>query len=193
VISLLFLFPVFDPVMVLFISFTCLVVFSCNSLRDFCVSSLRFSNYLPVFCISLMELFMTFLKSSIIMRCDFKSESCFSGVLGYPGLTVVGELGFDDAMQPWFLFLCSCPCVLPSGYLWCLLVLLSLTVACPSCNPVCQYYWETSFLWKEFRYGERWYWVSSGMQMEIGRILSLAVPWFLCPDGSGWVLLGPGI
>jgi hypothetical protein len=31
------------------------------------------------------------------MRCDFKSESCFSGVLGYPGLAVVEELGSDDA------------------------------------------------------------------------------------------------
>jgi hypothetical protein len=30
------------------------------------------------------------------MRCDFKSESCFSGVLGYSGLTVLGELDFDD-------------------------------------------------------------------------------------------------
>jgi hypothetical protein len=40
---------------------------------------------------------MSFLKSYIIiMRCDFKSESCFSGVLGYPELTVVGVLGFDD-------------------------------------------------------------------------------------------------
>jgi hypothetical protein len=29
--------------MVLFISFTCLIVFSCNSLRDFCVSSLTTS------------------------------------------------------------------------------------------------------------------------------------------------------
>jgi hypothetical protein len=27
----------------------------------------------------------------------FKSESCFSGVLGYPGLAVVGELSYDDA------------------------------------------------------------------------------------------------
>ena len=32
-----------------------------------------------------------------ILRCDFKSESCFSSVLGYPGLAVVGELGSDDA------------------------------------------------------------------------------------------------
>jgi hypothetical protein len=39
------------------------------------------------------------LKSSvIIMRCNFKSESCFYGVLGYPGLAVVGELGSDNAM-----------------------------------------------------------------------------------------------
>jgi hypothetical protein len=29
--------------------------------------------------------------------------------------------------------------------------------------------------------------------MEIGRILSLAVPWFLHPDGSRWNPLGPGI
>jgi hypothetical protein len=54
---------------------------------------------LPVFsCISLRKLFMSFLKSSIIiMRCYFKSESCFSSVFGYPGLAVVGELGSDDA------------------------------------------------------------------------------------------------
>jgi hypothetical protein len=47
---------------------------------------------LPVFfCLSLRELFMSFLKTSIIIvRCDFKSESCFSGVLGYAALTVVG-------------------------------------------------------------------------------------------------------
>ena len=40
---------------------------------------------------------MSVLKSSIIiMRCDFKSESCFSGVLGYPGLAVLRELCSDD-------------------------------------------------------------------------------------------------
>jgi hypothetical protein len=49
--------------MVLFNSFNCLVVFSCNSFRDFCVSSLRSSRCLPVFsCISLRELFMSFLN-----------------------------------------------------------------------------------------------------------------------------------
>jgi hypothetical protein len=36
---------------------------------------------------------MPFLKSSTsIMRHDFKYESCFSGVLGYPGLAVLGVL-----------------------------------------------------------------------------------------------------
>ena len=67
-------------------------MFSCNVLRDVCISSLRASSYLPVFsCIYLKVLFMSFSKSSMtIMECDFKSESCFSGVLGYPGFTVVG-------------------------------------------------------------------------------------------------------
>ena len=32
-----------------------------------------------------------------MMRCDFKSESYFSGVLGYLGLAVVGNLGYDVA------------------------------------------------------------------------------------------------
>ena len=37
------------------------------------------------------------------MRYDFKSESCFSSVLGYPGLAVVGVLGSDYAEWSWFL------------------------------------------------------------------------------------------
>ena len=43
------------------------------------------------------------------MRYDFKSESCFSDVLGYPGLAEVGVLGNDDSEWSWFLlvrFLC---------------------------------------------------------------------------------------
>jgi hypothetical protein len=43
------------------------------------------------------------------MRYDFKSESCFSSVLGYPGLILLGVLGSDDAEWSWFLlvrFLC---------------------------------------------------------------------------------------
>jgi hypothetical protein len=35
------------------------------------------------------------------MRYDFKSESCFLGVLGYLGLPVVGVLGSDDAEWFW--------------------------------------------------------------------------------------------
>ncbi|NP_083440.2 uncharacterized protein LOC102636203 [Mus musculus] len=84
--------------MVLFNSITCLVVFSCNSLRDFCASSLISSTCLVVFsCISLSELFKSFLMSStIIMRYAFKSGSSFLGVLGCPGLGEVGVLGSDD-------------------------------------------------------------------------------------------------
>ena len=49
-------------------------------------------------CISLRELFISFLKSSfIIMRSDFRSISCFSGVMVYPGLAMVGEFSSDDA------------------------------------------------------------------------------------------------
>ena len=47
---------------------------------------------------------MPFLKSSTsIMRYDFDSESCFSGVLGYLGLAEVGVLGSDDGEWSWFL------------------------------------------------------------------------------------------
>jgi hypothetical protein len=49
---------------------------------------------------------MSFLKSSIgVMRQDFKSESCFSGVLGYPEFDLVGVLGYDDAKLSWFLLI----------------------------------------------------------------------------------------
>jgi hypothetical protein len=72
---------------------------------DFCASSLRASTCLAVFSyISLSELLMSFLKSSTsIMRYDFKSKSCSSGMLEYPGLTLVGTLGSDDAEWSWFL------------------------------------------------------------------------------------------
>jgi hypothetical protein len=85
--------------MVLFNSFTYLVVFSFKSLRDIRVYFLRSSTCLPVFyCVSLRELFVSFLNSTItIMRCNFKSESCFSSLMGYPGIAVVGELGSDVA------------------------------------------------------------------------------------------------
>jgi hypothetical protein len=56
------------------------------------------------YCISLSELLMLFLKSSVsIMRYDFKSESCFLGVLEYPGDAMVAILGSDDSEWSWFL------------------------------------------------------------------------------------------
>ena len=91
---IVFSFP-FRSCMVLSYSITCLVVFSCISLRD--------STSLAVFsCISLSELLKPFLMSTSIMRYNFKSESCFMGVLGYPGLAVVVALGSDDAQFSWF-------------------------------------------------------------------------------------------
>jgi hypothetical protein len=83
--------------MVLFNSITCLVLFSCNSIRNFCVSSLRSFNCLAVFSyISLSELLKSFLMSStIIIIYAFKSGSCFSGVLGCLGLGGVGVLCSD--------------------------------------------------------------------------------------------------
>ena len=39
---------------------------------------------------------MSFLKFSIIvMKSDFRFKSCFSDVMMYPGLALVGELGSD--------------------------------------------------------------------------------------------------
>jgi hypothetical protein len=95
--------------MVLFISITCLDVFSCFSLRTstclvvFSCFSLRTCNFLAVFSyIPLSELLKSFLMSStIIMRYAFKSRSRFLGVLGCPGLGEVGVLRSDDG--EWFL------------------------------------------------------------------------------------------
>lgn len=44
-------------------------------------------------CVSLNELFISYLKASIIFsRWDFRLESSSSGALGYPGLAVEAEL-----------------------------------------------------------------------------------------------------
>ena len=78
--------------MILVNGITSLFVFSYNSLRDICVSSLRTATCLAVFSfISLSELLM-----------PFRSESCFSDMLLYPRLTVVGVLGLGDAEWSWF-------------------------------------------------------------------------------------------
>jgi hypothetical protein len=76
--------------MVLFISITCLDVFSCFSLR-IC------NSFAVFYCISLSELLNSFLMSStIIMNYAFNSGSSFSGVLGCLRLAEVGVLGSDD-------------------------------------------------------------------------------------------------
>jgi hypothetical protein len=47
---------------------------------------------------------MPFLKySPSIMRYHFDSESCFLGVLGYPGLAELGVLVSDEGEHSWFL------------------------------------------------------------------------------------------
>ena len=59
--------------------------------------------------------FISSLKASIIfMRWDFRSLSCFSGMLSYPGLAVVVQLGSDGAKLHWA---CSVHLVL-SGANW---------------------------------------------------------------------------
>jgi hypothetical protein len=69
----------------------------CVSLWDLFVSSLSASNYLPVFLLG--ELFKPSLVASIIfMRWEFWSTYCFTGVLGYPGLAVVGDVGVPQCV-----------------------------------------------------------------------------------------------
>ena len=78
-----------------------------------------------------------------------------------------------------FCFLCTCPFLSPYGFLWCYLVFLSLTMAFPSCKPVCQYSC-VSGIWLQRS-------MSQGQllaQMETRRVLSQAAPWFLRPDDS---------
>jgi hypothetical protein len=50
-----------------------------------------------------------------------------------------------------------------------------------------QFSWGGIWVWRTVAHGQ------IGVQTEARRILSSTIPWFLCPDGSGWVLLGPGI
>ena len=78
---------------------------------------------------------MSFLKPSIsIMSGDFKSKSCFSSVLGNPGLAVVGELGLGGAMSPWFLLATFLSLIFA---IW-----LSLVLVCPAVSG-----WSLSHLW----------------------------------------------
>jgi hypothetical protein len=137
------------------------------------------------FFISLRELFLSFLKSSIIiMRSDFRTESGFSHVLGYPWHAVLEKLDSDDTKYPWFRLLMFLP--LPLA-IW--LSLMAAGLATSECGLSLLQACDTSSLGKEFGYGELWHNVSSGVQRETGRILSTAALWFLCPEDSGQVSL----
>ena len=59
------------------------------------------------------------------------------------------------------------PLLLTIWISWCKLVLLSLTVACPYCKPVCLYFWEMSSFQEEFVYGELWHRLSSGHRQKL--------------------------
>jgi hypothetical protein len=53
-----------------------------------------------------MQFFISSLKQSIIfMRCSLRSHSCSSGLLGYPGLAIVGDLGSDGFILHWLLLI----------------------------------------------------------------------------------------
>jgi hypothetical protein len=61
---------------------------------------------------------MSSLRSSIILMIwNFRSESCFLGVLGDPGLAVVGELYSNRTKYLGFCCLCFFACLPSSGYL----------------------------------------------------------------------------
>ena len=68
------------------------------------------------------------------MRCNFESKSCFSCVLGYLRLAVLGKLSYDDAKQSWFLLVGFW--LLPF-VIWLSLVLVGLAVSG----------WSLSLLW----------------------------------------------
>ena len=115
----------------------------------------------------------------------FKSESCFSGVLGYLGLAVLGELVLKMLSSLGFYCSCSCPWLSQSGYIWCYLFLVSLTVTCPCFKPLCQYYWDTSSrVWSTMVQGQLW----GADRNQKDPVPSCSL--FLCPGGSGGSLLG---
>jgi hypothetical protein len=86
------------------------------------------------FCISLRELFMTFLKSWEVifaMNLAFLVWWCIWDLLGWENgvLMMPSNLGF--------CCLCSYACLMPSDCLQYYLPLLYLTEACPSCDTDC--------------------------------------------------------
>jgi hypothetical protein len=97
---------------------------------------------------------------------------------------VLGELGSDDAKYLWF----QLPMFLPlSLVIWLFLLLADL--AASDCGlsllqaHLSVLYLEGIWVWRVVAQSQLW------VQTETGRILSPDVPWFLCPDGSGPVLV----
>ena len=96
----------------------------------------------------------------IIMRYDFKPKSCFSGVLVYPGLAVVGGLGSDDAMWPWFLLLKFFPLAIQFSLVLAGLAVsdygLSLLQACVSVLLGDQFSLGGICVWRAVAQGQLW-------------------------------------
>jgi hypothetical protein len=89
-----------------------------------------------------------------IMRYDFESKSCFSGVLGYPVLAEVGTLGFDDGVQFWFLlvrFFAFCHLVISgvSCYSCLCLEIVPLVILLPSISRPGRLALSSEFQWSE--------------------------------------------
>jgi hypothetical protein len=131
---------------------------------------------------------MSFLKSSIIiMRCDFKSEFWFSGVLGYPGIAVVGELGSNDAKYLWFLLLMFL--LLPLT-IWISLVLSGLAIS--GCRLTLLQACVSVLQGDQLSPSGIWIWSTVVQDQllahtETRRILSQAAPRFLCPEVPRYV------
>ena len=86
---------------ILLIFFMYLILFSCISLKDLFVSSLKTSPYLIVFS------HISSLKASIIfIRLDLWSFYYAVVVLGYLDFAVVGQLCSESVVLPWFCCLC---------------------------------------------------------------------------------------
>jgi hypothetical protein len=73
------------------------------------------------FCISLRELFMSFLKSSIIISRDvtLNQSLAFLVCCGIQGSLWWENLFLMMPSSLGFCWLYSCSCLLPPGYLWC--------------------------------------------------------------------------
>ena len=109
-------------------------------------------------CISLRELFMSSLKSSISnMRWDFKSSSRLSDVMEYAGCAFVGELGSDGAVLPWFLLAMILPLPLANS-LYLVLAVLSVPIfsVLQACVSVILGFNFSSRPWKQLGLQEVW-------------------------------------